>query len=561
MQDTRRRNSREWQEGQDADGDTDGSASGDGIRCRIDDGTVSNERPPGISRRKFVGGALGAAGLLAIGRAPLAGALGASFSAYPFSLGVASGDSTYFGVTIWTRVAPEPLHPEGTGGMPPTPVDVAWEVALDPQMRRVLKRGVVKAQPANAHAVRVPVVGLPPDRWYWYRFVAGGEASRIGRTRTFPLPNAPTARMRFAFASCQDYQNGFYTAYRAMSEEDLDFVAHLGDYIYEGGPRSNGVRQHDGPEIVSLASYRNRHALYKLDPDLQAAHAAFPFVVVYDDHEVENDYSGVFDQNGSPPSAFLPRRANAYQAYVEHLPFAPSVQAVGSNLSLYRRFRFGNLASLSLLDTRQYRTGPVCGGGLGDCPERRADARTMMGNAQEAWLFDGLARSNARWNVIGQQTMMAQFNFLATVPPGEFYNLDQWDGFYSGRERLLNFLSDARIANPIVLTGDIHSSWVWDLPASYASPLAPFVATEFVGTSITSGFPPELAVAAPIVGQANRGFRYFDGGRHGYVRCEVDPLGWRSDYRIVSTIVQPTATVSTVASFRVEDGQPGALPA
>jgi len=547
-----------------------GTGNGLGIETGIGSqrGVRSPERdaaggasPSTFTRRAFVRGALGAAGLFAIGRAPFASALGGAFSAYPFSLGVASGDPTYFGVTIWTRLAPEPLHPDGTGGMPATPVDVAWEVALDPQMQRVVKRGVVKALPASAHAVRVPVVGLPPDRWYWYRFVAGGEASRIGRTRTFPLPNAPTARMRFAFASCQDYQNGFYTAYRAMSEEDLDFVAHLGDYIYEGGRRTTGVRQHDGPEVDSLASYRNRHALYKLDPDLQAAHAAFPFVVVYDDHEVENDYAGEFDQNGSPPSVFLVRRANAYQAYAEHLPFAPSVRVSGPNLSLYRRFRFGDLASLSLLDTRQYRTGPICGSGVGACADRLADARTMMGNAQEAWLLDGLARSNARWNVIGQQTVMAQINFLAIAPPSEIYNLDQWDGYYAGRERLLNFLSDARISNPVVLTGDIHSSWIWDLPASYANPLAPIVATEFVGTSITSNFPPELAALAPIAGQANRGFRYFDGTRHGYVRCEVDPLGWRSDYRVVSTIVSPTATVSTAASFRVEDGLPGAVPA
>jgi len=515
----------------------------------------------GLSRRAFVRGALGAAGAFAIGRVPLARALGTAGVAYPFTLGIASGDPTYFGVTLWTRLAPDPLHPAGTGGMPPVPVEVAYEVGLDPQLRRVVKRGRVLAQPANAHAVRVPVAGLPPDRWYWYRFTTGGIESPIGRTRTFPLPNAATARMRFAFVSCQDYQNGYYTAYRALSEEDLDFVVHLGDYIYEGGVRSTAVRPHDGPEIRTLAQYRNRHALYKLDSELQAAHAAFPFVAVFDDHEVENNYAGEFDENGTPPSEFLLRRANAYQAYAEHLPFAPSVQASGPNLTLYRRFRFGDLASISLLDTRQFRSGPICGGDIGACPDRLSDERTMMGHAQEAWLLEGLARSKARWNVIGQQTVMAQINFLAIAPPSEIYNLDQWDGYPAGRERILNFLADARVANPVVLTGDIHSSWVWDLPATYTTPLAPLVATEFVGTSVTSNFPPELTALAPVAGQANRGFRYFDGGRHGYVRCTVDPQGWRSDYRVVSTIASPVATVSTAASFQVEDGQPGALPA
>lgn len=513
----------------------------------------------GISRRDFVRGAAAGAGWLTLARVPRAFAAPATapFAADPFTLGVASGDPTYFGVTIWTRLAPDPLN---GGGMTPTPINVGWEVALDDRFSHIVRRGTVSARPENAHAVRVPVVGLFPDRWYWYRFHANGTTSRVGRTRTFPTPATAVSRLRFAFASCQDYQAGFYTAYDHMSREDLDFVVHLGDYIYESGVRAGAVRPHDGPEVGSLDSYRNRHALYKLDPMLQAAHAAFPFLVVYDDHEVENDYAGDLDQNGSPPATFLARRSNAYQAYAEHMPFSPSVQRNGANLSLYRRFRYGDLLSLALLDTRQHRSPHPCGEGtsVGNCPQRLADSQTMMGDEQEAWLYAGLARSRARWNAIGQQTMMGQINFTAPLPPNEIYNLDQWDGYFAARERLLGALSATNVSNPIVLTGDIHSSWIWDLPATYTDPLSPTIATEFVGTSISSGFPPEFNALAPIAARLNRGFRFFEGAHRGYVRCTLDAARWTSDYRVVSTILQPTATISTLASFFVDTGRPGA---
>jgi alkaline phosphatase D len=522
-------------------------------------GTGAPGARAGLSRRAFVRGAAAAAGLVVVGRLPRAWAAGTGAALDPFSLGVASGDPTSYGVVLWTRLAPDPLAPGGAGGMPPSPVNVRYEIALDDQMRQVVKRGVVTARPETAHTVKAEVIGLAPDRWYWYRFDANGVASRIGRTRTFPLAGASPAQMRFVFASCQEYRAGYYAAWRDVAQQDLDFVAHLGDYIYEGGFSSTAIRQHDGPEPMTLAQYRNRHALYKTDPDLQAAHAAFPFLVTWDDHEVENDYAGMYDQNGSLPADFLARRAQAYQAWWEHMPVTRAVQPVGPDMRIYRRFLYGRLASIHLLDTRQYRSSKACGGAaVGSCPDRTDPSRTMMGAAQESWLAQALAGSASRWNVLGNQTMMANINFLLPFPPQELYNLDQWDGFAANRDRILQLCADAHVPNPVVITGDIHSSWVWDLRARAGDPTSPLVATEFVGCSITSGFPPELAGPATALGPLNPGFKWFD-AEHGYVRCTVDRATWRSDYRSVANVLDPNSAVSTRASFVVEDGQPGAI--
>jgi len=545
---------RRWQE----DAETGRPRRGAAAPAR--DASPAGAAPPaGITRRGFVRGAVAGAGLVLCARLPRAFAAEGPRIAYPFSLGVASGDPTPYGVTLWTRLAPFPLEPGGAGGMGPAPVDVRWEVALDDQMRQVVKRGVVTARAETAHTVKVEVLGLPADRWYWYRFDAGGVASRIGRTRTFPLTGFSPGRMRFAFASCQEYQAGYYAAWRDVAQQDLDFVVHLGDYIYEGGFSTTTVRQHDGPEPTTLAGYRNRHALYKSDPSLQDAHARFPFLVTWDDHEVENDYAGAYDENGSPPAAFLPRRAQAYQAWWEHMPVSPAVRPSGPDMRIYRRFGFGRLAALHLLDTRQYRSSRACGGApVGECPDRTDPVRTMMGAAQEAWLGQALAGSTARWNVLGNQTMMGNINFLAPFPPQQLYNLDQWDGFAANRDRILGLCADARVPNPVVITGDIHSSWVWDLRKQSADLASPVVGTEFVGPSISSEFPPELAGAATTLGTLNPGFRWFDAD-HGYVLCTLEPAVWRSDYRAVANVLDPASPVSTKASFVVEDGRPGAV--
>ncbi len=223
------------------------------------------------------------------------------FTDYPFSLGVASGDPLPTSVVLWTRLAPDPLN---GGGMIPNPVPIQWQVATDATMRQVVRRGTATATPELAHSVRVVVEGLQPNRWYWYQFQVGNEISPIGRTRTAPALGDRLARFRFAFASCQDWQNGYYTAYKHLAAEDLDLVLHLGDYIYEYGPEAGKPRQHNGPEIVSLEDYRNRHALYKTDPNLQAAHANFPWIVTWDDHEVDNNYADAIPEDGQSQKRF-----------------------------------------------------------------------------------------------------------------------------------------------------------------------------------------------------------------------------------------------------------------
>ncbi|WP_017655676.1 alkaline phosphatase D family protein [Fortiea contorta] len=477
------------------------------------------------------------------------------FSDYPFRLGVASGDPLPDGVVLWTRLAPNPLN---GGGMPPENIVVRWEVALDEKMRRVVQKGRTLATPDLAHSVHVDVRGLNPDRWYWYQFRVGNEVSPIGRTRTAPSFRRTAQQLNFAFVSCQDWQNGYYTAYQHLAEEDLDLVVHVGDYIYEYGPQTTGPRQHNSPEIVTLADYRNRYALYKTDANLQAAHAAFPWIVTWDDHEVENNYANLTPEENQSPEAFVARRANAYQAYYEHMPLRASSLPNGPDMQLYRRLTFGNLAEFHVLDTRQYRTVQPCDDGLKPrCPAALDENATMTGTEQEQWLFQGLDKSRSRWNVIAQQTMLAQFDFDPR-PEVAVFNMDQWDGYVAARNRLLNFLQHRQPSNPVVITGDIHSSWVHDLKADFDNPASATVGTEFICTSISSDFPSQFIAPVQAALSANPHTKFFDGAFRGYVRCRLTPQRWQSDFRIVSTITNRNASISTLASFVVENGQPGA---
>lgn len=505
-------------------------------------------------RRSFLFGAGFLAGLTITSQSHLVLA-NSRFSGYPFSLGVASGDPLPDGVVIWTRLAPDPLN---GGGMPLVNVPVRWQVATDEKMRQIVRRGTTLATPELAHSVHVDVRGLDPDRWYWYQFQVGNELSPIGRTRTAPAFYGSISQLNFAFVSCQDWQNGYYTAYRHLAEENLDFVVHLGDYIYEYGPESGGPRQHNSPEIITLADYRNRHALYKTDSNLQAVHAAFPWIVTWDDHEVENNYANLIPEDNQSQQEFVTRRANAYQAYYEHMPLRLVSPPYGNNLQIYRRFSFGDLAQLHVLDTRQYRTDQPCDDGLKRRCTQAFDANaTMTGNEQERWLFDGLARSRSRWNVIAQQTMLGQYNFNSSADLGIF-NMDQWDGYVAARNRLLNFLNQRQPSNPVVISGDIHSSWVHDLKLDFNNPNSATVGTEFVGTSISSDFPTEYITFVQASLGNNPHTKFFDGAFRGYVRCNLTAERWQSDYRVVSSIVDLNASVTTLASFVVENGQPGA---
>ena len=507
-----------------------------------------------LSRRTFLGSSLG---ILATPTVPLIGQPRQSpqFAGPPFSLGVASGDPSPDGVVLWTRLAPVPL--EG-GGMPDEAVEVSWAVARDERMQDVVQQGTTVAMPTQAHAVHVEVRGLEPARWYWYRFRSGREASRIGRTRTLPSPGVAVNQLKLAFASCQHYEQGYFTAYRHMLEDDLDLVFHLGDYIYEYEGRDGRARKHTGDEIELLRDYRNRHALYRLDPDLQAAHAQFPFIVTWDDHEVDNNYAGdISEEVGFPRELLLRRRAEAYRAYYEHMPLREASMPTGPQMPLYRNFEYGNLASFFVLDTRQYRSDQPCGDRTGPaCPGVLDPEATLLGDQQEQWLLEGLDQSASQWNVLPQQILMARVDRR----PGEDeqISMDQWSGYEVARRRLMEFLASRRPANPIVLTGDIHTNWVTDLKVDYTQENAPIVGTEFVGTSISSGGDGRdvLDGTAAMLAE-NPSVRFFNGQR-GYVRCAITPTSWTSDYRVLEYVTHQGSPISTRASFTVETGRPGA---
>jgi phosphodiesterase/alkaline phosphatase D-like protein len=389
--------------------------SGEPMEGMMDDHSPTHPRRTGlVGRRQVLTVAAGAAALLVAERIPGAWAAPrATGDRDLFSLGVASGEPTPTGVVLWTRLAPRPLDPDG--GMPPRAVPVEWQVATGPSMTRVVASGRVLASPASAHSIHVQVDGLEPGRHYWYRFRAGGHLSRIGRTRTSPDPRRPLGRLDLAVVSCQSWEAGWYPAYRHLADDDVDVVLHLGDYIYENAPRPGRPRIHLGGEATDLAGYRARHALYKTDPDLQAAHARHPFVVTFDDHEVANNYAAHHPAQGGDPRAFLRRRAAAYRAAWEHLPLRHPPR--GHSMPLYRRLRFGDLAEVNLLDTRQYRDDQPCNtddGVVVTCPERTDKRRTILGERQRRWLLRSLDRSPARWNVLAQQVVMAEVD----VHPG-----------------------------------------------------------------------------------------------------------------------------------------------
>jgi alkaline phosphatase D len=509
-----------------------------------------------MTRRTFLAGTAGTAGsLVAAAAVPGAWAAPSRRLDDPFTLGVASGDPTPTGVVLWTRLAPRPLEPDG--GMPGRAVPLQWEVATGPRIHQVVRRGVALAHPRVAHSVHVEVDGLDPGRTYWYRFRAEGHLSRIGRTRTAPDPARALGKLTLAFASCQNWERGYYPAWRHLAEEDLDMVLFLGDYIYEGAGRGGGMRRHVGPEPTTLAGYRVRHALYKTDPDLQAAHRRHPFVVTWDDHEVENDYAAGHPADGGDPAAFARRRAAAYRAYWEHLPIRHRPPN-GPDLPLYRRLSFGDLAELFVLDTRQYRDDQACAAGGGGrvvtCPERTDPRRSILGRHQRRWLLGGLDRSEARWNILAQQVLMAEIDLRRG--PGEAWYSDAWDGYAADRARLLRFIDRRRPANPVVLTGDIHSFFVNDLKLDNRREHAPVLATEFVGTSISSGAGKYGAFVRHL--PENPHVRFFESRLRGYSRCTVLRQRWYSDLRVVDSTARRDATVRTLARFVVEDGRPGA---
>lgn len=502
-----------------------------------------------LDRRSFLALTGVSAGAVALGVAAPERAMAATTAPDGvFGLGVASGAPTPDGVVLWTRLAPEPLAPDGHGGMRLRPTAVRWEVAEDELFRRPVRRGTAVASPELAHSVHPQVRGLRPGREYFYRFRVGAQLSPVGRTRTAPEPGAVPARMSIATASCQAWYEGHYSAYRHMAAQDLDLVVFLGDYIYEYGLGAGVVVRQGAPalgsehaaEIETLAQYRLRYGLFKSDPHLQAAHAAAPWLVTWDDHEVQNNYADEYSGYGIPPELFVYRRAAAYRAHYENLPLPVAALPVGPDGTVHSATDWGRLARVELLDVRQHRDAPP------NTPEEQADpARTMLGAAQEQWLHGALRTSRAAWDVIGSGVVV--------TPVGERF-VDQWDGYPAARQRLLKAMAGA--ANPVVVSGDIHRHYAAEVPSDPVDPTSAPAAVELVTSSIASGRdgaqhdgPEDEWMEAPNA-------RLWD-GRRGYVRLDLTPEQLVSEFVVVPYIQADDRAQGVVAArFVTEAGRP-----
>ena len=490
------------------------------------------------------------------------------WSSDPFSLGVASGSPTADSVVLWTRLLPAAGLPDG--GRQPIPL--RWEVAHDEGFRRVAQRGDAMALPQLGHSVHVEPVGLEPDRWYFYRFIAGDAVSATGRTRTLPLPGAQPARLRLAYASCQRWEHGYYAAWRHMQAEQLDFVVFLGDYIYEYPNATAAIRSFPTLGWVrTLAEYRERHALHRSDAGLQAMHAACPWLVTWDDHEVQNDYGA--DRPGDPRPMgmntvldFAGRRASAYQAFYEHMPVRASAfaqamaQGRSGELRLYSRFRFGRLADVLLLDGRQYRDAQACSPAAHpatavdplSCGVWEDPRRSLLGAAQEQWLEQSFADAGPGWTVLGQQSVFGQRDFRPG--PGQLFSNDGWDGYAPARTRVTNGLQRHRVVNPVLLGGDVHENWVGHVKADYGRPDSDTVGVEFCGTSITSRPGAVERVLSRLA--ENPHFIFADGAHRGYGVAEFTPARMTATLRVLDDVTRSDAQVSTLARFSVEAGRP-----
>ncbi|TXL71669.1 alkaline phosphatase [Vineibacter terrae] len=499
--------------------------------------------------------------------APGRGLANPRFDRNPFGLGVASGEPTPDGFVIWTRVLADPVTPAPLAG---DAFRLAYQVAGDPGFRRILRRAEVVALPQDAHTVHVEVSGLQPGCDYWYRFLLPpGHVSAIGRARTTAAPGAPVERLDLVVGSCQHYEGGYYGAWRDAIRErgrPLDAVVFLGDYIYESSVGGTPPRRHnvlDNP--VTLDDFRRRYALYRADPDLQRAHAAAPWLVIWDDHEVDNDYADAQSQGLMDRTAFLALRAAAYRAWWEHMPVRPALRPQGPRATIHRRVRFGDLARIDLLDGRQHRSPQPCprpgrGGSsiVGpDCAARLDPALSLLGQAQESWLYDGFRAGGARWSLLANPVLMAPLDFQ--IGPGEQWRTDQWDGYPAARARLYAAMRAARLSNPVVLTGDFHAHIAADLldPAAGNAP----VAAEFAGTSITSGAPQrdDAWFAARLA--ENPHLRLFNNRHRGHLAVSLTRDRLVADLRIIEDVGDRLTAARTLRSFTVESGRPGIVGA
>ncbi|MCI2416646.1 alkaline phosphatase D family protein [Saccharopolyspora sp. K220] len=485
-----------------------------------------------IGRRGVLGGGLGAAAGLYFGTGVAIG----EWDRYPFTLGVASGAPTPTRVTLWTRLAPSPL--EIDGGLAPRALPVQWQIAEDERFCKVVQQGTAVAFPEAAHSVHVDVAGLAPGRWYFYRFHCGRATSRIGRTRTLPAEDARVSTLRMAVASCQRFEDGYYTAYRDMAVRDLDLVVHVGDYIYENvyttgaRPRLAEIPSHLRADATDLQSYRLRHALYRLDPHLQDAHASAPWLVIPNSDEAAED-------GEQTPSD---RRSAAYQAFYEHLPMSAVAHPNGPSMRIHHNIDFGALARLHLLDTQQFR----------DDQQVHDPARSMLGASQEQWLRRSLSSTDTAWNPIVQAGLFTPYDLAAGAGRDVYYA--SWNGYPAARQRLLDDLAETRARNPVFLSADWHTAWVNNVPADRNLDGLP-VLTEFLTTGISSSAASTSHLTKPSLPE-NPQVRFYD-ENSGYTLCTINASQWRTDFLAADTS-DPGGAVRTVSSWMIESGRPQA---
>nr|ADZ45344.1 alkaline phosphatase [Streptomyces sp. NRRL 30471] len=422
-----------------------------------------------------------------------------------FVHGVASGDPLPDGVLLWSRVTPSPEATPGSGKG--EPVTVGWEIALDRHFDQVAAQGRIKASASGDHTVKADVRGLRPATDYWYRFHCGSATSPIGHTRTAPRHDAVPDAIRFGVVSCANWEGGWFSPYRHLADRyDLDAVLHLGDYIYESatyaGQGPIARLHHPLHECVSLGDYRARHGTYKTDPDLQALHSVTPVIAIWDDHEFADAAWAHGAENHQPETegSWTDRAAAARRAYFEWMPVRPSIAG-----TTYRQLSFGSLAMLFLLDLRSFRNAP---GGSAEDP---LDV-TITGRTQMDWLKNGLATSDAGWQLVGNSVMMSPVR-LPDLPLPELralsdslgsasqlrpLNPDSWDGYTADRRELLQHLDSHHIGNTVFLTGDVHCAWAAHVPLEKKARTDSGVAVEFVVTSVSSdNFGDQLAPPRP----------------------------------------------------------------
>ncbi len=484
-------------------------------------------------------------------------AQGPRWQADPFNLGVASGQPQPHSVVLWTRLR----IGDADAALSAQTIAVRCEVFADAALRQPVRQWHVLTDASRAHSVHVLADGLQPGRPYWYRFVCGSAVSPVGRTRTSPALNAAVDRLRVGLASCQHYEQGHFAAHRDMASQDLDLVLFVGDYIYESSNKQHQIRAHDGPVPHTLEAYRARHAHYKSDPDLQACHAAHPWIMTWDDHEVVNDYANDLDRLFTDPTVFLQRRAAAYQAYFEHMPLrlGPDPKQP-SQMRIHDRMAWGTLADLWTLDCRQYRDHQACpdlmrGGGrvVMRCDALNDPARSMLGAAQEQWLTQGLTTSPRRWKLLAQSTLMASSG--VDTPLGRSAFTDGWDGYPQARKRLLQTVADARLNDVVLLGGDVHMNVAAQLRLRANDERSPIVASELVTTSVSSrGMSPRLLAQ---IQSANPDLGHARSDERGYTLIDIRAAGMTAQFRTTPHPARPESRLGVQATWSVKHGLAG----